>query len=110
MKAPSGLSIFNIHVNKYKDNNIINLKPQNSNSFLRTKSNPRFRTNMVQQNLKNILTSKTINSKKDPVFFRSKQEKEYPASNILGGRSTFLQRNSSQKSTKPSLGSAKISR
>lgn len=98
LAVPNRFSILNINYNKFHDNNIINVKNQNSNSSVRTKSNPKMRSDVVKQNLRDILSSKILDSKKQTSFFKAGLERKQTAFNVNEKKSSLLLRNSSQKS------------
>ena len=96
---PNRFSILNINYNKFHDNNIIQVRSHNSHSSVRTKSNPKVRSEIVKQNLRDILSSKMMESKKKPSFIKSGLERKKTLTNLDDKKQETGLRKSSQKSS-----------
>lgn len=99
LQPPNRFSILNINYNKFHDNNFINIKQPMCNSSLRTKSNPKVQSEAVKQNLRDILTSKVLDAKKQSSFFQGTLGRVKPLLVPTDKKTTFLPRNGSQKSS-----------
>lgn len=106
--APNRFSILNINYNKFHDNHIISIKNQNqnSNSSVRTKSIPKSRPDFVKQNLRDILSSKILDQKKQTDFFKTALDKKRSTVTSTD-KTTQMPRASSQKSSLFKLSSDK---
>jgi hypothetical protein len=99
LNIPSKLSVLNINYNKFSDNNIVSVKNQNSNSTIRVPANASAKSEVVKQNLRNILTSKAVEPTKHSAFLRTGVDRKLLTSNSTDKKPSLLLRNSSQKST-----------